>query len=523
MRGLQTFLLSGALAVASVGAAEARFTCPSTGGDLVFGQEAKVQSLDMHSTSTISSRNIAMHIFESLMTRDEDNNPILELAESVEASEDGLQLTFTLREGITFHNGKPLTSKDVVGSFDRYKKVGVERGTLNNVASWEAPDDRTFVINMAKVQPTFLEELSSFSVPIVIIPAEQAETPALRLDPIVGTGPFEYVEFVADSHVKLKRFEDYKPNEAFETRTGFGGYKQACLDTVTFRIVTEPGARVAGLETGELQAVEDVPTTSVERLEGNPDIRIVPYENFWVQVATPNFARPPTDNPLVRRAIATALDMDEIMEAATDGAFNTNFGFQTPNRKVYSEEGKEFFNLKDPDKAKALLEEAGYNGEELVLLTNRDYTSMYNAALVMAEQLQDIGMNVRLEVQDWPTTIATRDKVHDAWNYHFTGWGTNQSLGAIAVLKFLAPPNPIYNFKNPEDRDPVFDAAWNDMLTLPTAEERADAFARAQYRVMEHGLALPFGWLTKMQAVRSNVQNFVPFRIPRFYNVYLEG
>jgi peptide/nickel transport system substrate-binding protein len=515
--------LSLATILAASTAMADQFTCPVTGGDLVFGQEAKVNSLDMHASSTISTRNIAMHIYESLMTRDEDNNPILELAESVETSDDGLVHTFTLRPNITFHNGKAMTSADVVASFDRYAKLGIERAILANVEKWEAPDDRTFVVTMKVAQPTFLEDLSSFSVPIVIVPAENASAEALRLEP-VGTGPFAFVEFIPDSHVKLERFEGYQPNTAYENRTGFGGYKVACLDSVTFRIVTEPGSRVAGLETGELDAVEDVPQASVDRIQANPDIQIVPYENFWIHIATPNFEKAPTDKPLVRQAIATALNMDEIMLVATDGAYNTNFGFQTANRAVYSDAGKEFFNVNDPEKAKALLDEAGYAGEELVLLTNRDYTTMYNAALVMAEQLQDIGMNVRVEVQDWPATLATRDNNPDAWNYHFTGWGTNTSLGYLAVFKFLTMPKPIYALSNPEaNTDPVFNAAYDDMISLPTFEERKEAFARVQQRVMEHGMALPFGWLTKNQAVRSNVNNFVPFRIPRMYNVWMEG
>lgn len=513
------FVVTAAIVAAFAGSNSwAAFECPTTGGDLVFGQEAKVNSLDMHASSTISTRNIAMHIYEALMTRDENNNPITELAESVEESDDKTKYTFALRSGITFHNGKAMTSADVVASFDRYKELGIEKVILNNVASWEAPDEKTFVINMSKAQPTFLEDLSSFSVPIVIVPAENATAEALKLEP-VGTGPFEFVEFVADSHVKLKRFENYQPNTAYEDRTGFGGYKLACLDTVTFRIVTEPGSRVAGLETGELHAVEDVPQASVARLSDNKDIEIVPYENFWIHVATPNFAKVPTDNPKVREAIRTALDLQEIMEAATDGAYNLNCGFQHMNRKVYSDQGCEFFNINDPAKAKELLAEAGYNGEELVLLTNKDYTTMYNAALVMGEQLKAVGMNVRLSVQDWPATIAIRDKEPDAWNYHFTGWGTNSSLGYLAVFKFLAKPRPIYNFKNPEDTDPVFDAAYDDMLNKPTFEERAGAFARVQEEVLKNGLALPFGWLTKNQATRSNVENFVPFRIPRMYNV----
>jgi peptide/nickel transport system substrate-binding protein len=97
------------------------------------------------------------------------------------------------------------------------------------------------------------------------------------------------------------------------------------------------------------------------------------------------------------------------------------------------------------------------------------------------------------------------------------------SLGYLAVFKFLAQPRPIYNFADPTDTVADFDAAYQEMLNLPTVEERAEAFARAQQAVMEHGMALPFGWLTKNQATRANVHNFVPFRIPRMYNVWIEA
>ena len=89
----------------------------------------------------------------------------------------------------------------------------------------------------------------------------------MQLTKPIGTGPYELVESTPGSAVKLKRYDGYKPNETFQQRTGFGGYKQACFDTVTFRIVTEPGARVAGLQTGELQGVEDVPAKSVSDLK----------------------------------------------------------------------------------------------------------------------------------------------------------------------------------------------------------------------------------------------------------------
>src|SRR5580700_2848251 len=144
----------------------APFKCPHVGGDFVFGQEANVNSLDQMTSTTISTRNIAMNIFETLMTRDENNKPILDLAAAMDEAADHMSYTFKLRQGIKFHNGKPLTSADVVASFDRYNKVGQIRSMLSNVDHWDAPDAETFVIHMKKAQPTFIDQISSFSVPI---------------------------------------------------------------------------------------------------------------------------------------------------------------------------------------------------------------------------------------------------------------------------------------------------------------------------------------------------------------------
>src|ERR1700690_1536857 len=126
-------------------------------------------------------------------------------------------------------------------------------------------------MRLKKPQPTFILTLSSFSVPVIIIPAEEKDDLPLQLKTI-GTGPWQLVDFTPGSAVKLRRYDGYTPNTNYEARTGFGGYKQACFDTVTFRIVTEPGARVAGIQTGELGGVEDVPATSVPALKRNSGI-----------------------------------------------------------------------------------------------------------------------------------------------------------------------------------------------------------------------------------------------------------
>jgi peptide/nickel transport system substrate-binding protein len=514
-------LVAPLLAPVVVAAAPARaehFKCPHVGGNFTFGQEANINSLDQMTSGTISTRNIAMNMFESLMTRDENNNPILELADSMTESPDRLTYVFKLRQGIRFHNGKPMTSADVMASYERYRKVGILRSFLDNVAGWDAPDASSFVIHMKKVQPTFIEALSSFNVPVVIIPSEDRDDPAQQLRPI-GTGPFELVESVPGGYVRLKRYQGFQPNTQFEQRTGFGGYKQACFDTVTFRIVTEGQARVAGLRTGELQGVEDLPAKSLPDLRKNADITLLPLPNWWIQIATVNTSAPPTDSLMFRKAVQAALDMDEIMDAASDGNYRLNVGFQYPNQPSYSDAGKETYNVHDPALAKHYLAQSGYKGEPVVLLTDKDYSPMYNSALVMQQELQAIGINAQMKVVDWPTSVQLSANTTDGWNFFYTGWGTPTALGANDTMLNLIGPNAAYKPKGGAE-DPKLLAMWNDMNTLPTPADRKQAFARMQQYVLDEVYAVPFGSFTKVQGVRSDVKGFVPFRIPRMSNVW---
>src|SRR5215475_2735923 len=296
-----------------------RFECPRRGGDLIFALEARISTLDQH-VNPASSRNVTMNIFETLVTRDENMNPLLDLAESVESTANYTVYTFKIRQGVTFHNGKPLTSADVAASFRRYQRIGYDRSILEPVERMETPDPQTFVITLREPRPTFLEALSSFTVPIVIIPAENANAPPQQLPPI-GTGPFQFVDQVADTQIRIRRYDNYHPDTRYQQMRGFAGYRQACLDSVTFRMMPEAAARTAALEVGEVHGVEDVPTAAQRRLADNPNIRLSRLENFWLHITYPNLSQPPTDNLLVRQAIQAALNMDEIMDASSDGAY----------------------------------------------------------------------------------------------------------------------------------------------------------------------------------------------------------
>lgn len=514
--------LTGAVLAAGSGATLAQgFTCPRTGGDLIYALEARVPSLDWHVSNATASRNVALNVFESLVTRDEQMNPVLELAQSLDTSADGKTYTFKLREGVQFHNGKLMTSADVVASFNRYKRVGVDRGVLDPVDGWDAPDASTFVLRLKEPRPLFIEALSAFTVPIAIIPAENADAPPQQL-PIIGTGPYRLDEFRADSHVRLRRFDGYKPDARYNDITGFGGFKRACLDSVTFRMMTEAAARTAALEVGEVHAVEDVPAASQKRLRENSALKLSRLETFWMQVAYPNHSAPPTNNPKVRQAMLAAMDFEEIMEAATEGQYKLNPGFQFPGQLYFTDEGKELLNQKNKARAQQLLREAGYNNEPIILLTNREFPVMYNTSLVMAEQLKAAGMNAQLQVLDWPAALQRSQRETTGWNVFYTGWITVIALGGPQTLRQMAEPNPVHK---PVDNkvDPAFMAAFNDVQTLPTIEARKAAFAKAQRRALEDVMAIPFGVAPKVQAVRANVENYRSYYNTRISNIWLRN
>ena len=497
-------------------AAEAKqFTCPRTGGDLVYGQEADIESVGQMTSGALPTRDIAMNVYESLMTRDEKNNPILDLAASMSESPDHLAYIFQLRPGVVFHNGKTLSAADVAASFDRYARTNDPRSILANVAGWEATAPLTFTIRMKIVQPTFVEWLSSFIAPVLIIPSEYRDVPDKRLIHPIGTGPFQFIEAIPGNQVKLKRYAAYQPNTSFEDRTGLGGYKQVCLNSVTFRIVTEPGARVDGLMAGELHVVEDLPARALPELKKDPNITVLPFPNWWIQVAQPNISAPPTDNPLFRRAVQAALNMDEIMEAASDGHYSLNVGFQFASQPDHSDVGKETYNLKDPVLARSLLAQSNYGGEPVVLLTNKDYPPMYNAALVVQQQLQAIGVNARMKVVNWPTSVRMARAPDTSWNLFFSGWGIQPAAGPLGVMRILAGPGPAYNKDDLDMR-----AAWNGMNLAPARADRSAAFERMQALALERVYAIPFGSFTKIQGARANVKGFVPFRVPRMANVW---
>jgi peptide/nickel transport system substrate-binding protein len=507
-----------ALTLSLLAALAAPALAQKRGGDVVVGQTAGTNTLDPHFTASAAARNMMLGMYETLVTIDENASPVPMLAAKWEVLDNGLTYRFELRKGVRFHNGKEMTAADVKASLERFGRISPEKQTMAHVASIEAPEPYLVVIRLRQVDTSFLDRLASPASPTTIIPAEEAAKEVNKTSHI-STGPYQFVEWIPDSHVKLKRFDGYVPNSAMSGRDGLGGRKTAYFDTITIRIIKEASARVAALESGQIHFAEDVPIPAAKRLEANAKLTVANLLPWAQPLVLVNTSLAPTSNLKLRQAIQAALDIDEILAAATDGLYQLNHGWVYPNSAYYAPEaGRALYNQKDLKKAKALLADSGYKGEPLTMITNKDYQFMFKSGVVMSEQLKALGINLKLDVLDWPT-MAGKANTSEGWNLATTGFAIQPFVGPYSYLKLFWGPTHVGRVAS----DPVLDQAWGKFNTSLRQADRKDAWAQIQQRMAEQVYILKLGDSGMKLAMTRTLAGFKPYQgAHRFWNVWFE-
>jgi len=485
--------------------------------DIVMAQQAQPPTLDAPVSSAQASRNVTLHVFETLFARDENANPKPDLAEGVDISADGLTYRFALRQA-RFHNGKEMTSADVKASLERYGRVGASSFIMQPVERIETPDRRTVVVRLKQPSPGFIANISSPRAPVAIMPEEEGGKEANRAE-IIGTGPFRFVEFRPDSHVRLARFDSYAQNAAYEGMDGFAGRKVVSnIENVLIRFVPEAGARTAGLQTGEMHVLEAIAVPAARRLR--EDRNLVMHEMLpWAfQTLMFNHALPPMDNANFRRAIQAALDLEEIMAISTDGLYRMTHGWQHPGTEYFAGDvGKELYNIKDLNRARALLRESGYRGEEIILLGDSSFKNHQDTVVTATEQLKQIGINIRQVITDWPTAFSQRQK-REGWHAWALLMGIEPYEGPFNVVGFFAGNAPIQHV-----RDPVIEDAHRRLNSELRLEARQAAVRDFQKRMYDEAIAVKAGDMGVIQATRASVKGYRPYRIPRFWGITLDA
>ena len=410
------------LVLAAVGATPtAAQDAPRAGGILKAAMIGEPPTLDTHTTTATIAYQIAWHVFETLYTYDRQYQPIPFLAEGHTVADGGRRYTITLRKGVKFHNGKDLTAADAAASLARWGRLHVTGKTIfKSIEAVEAKDPTTLVIHLKEPSGSLLYALAS---PYLAIHPKSVLDAAgdQPVKEFVGTGPFRFVEHRPDRHIRMARFKEYAARP--EPTDGHGGKRTAWVDEIHFLPVPEVAVRVAGVESGDYHFAQTLKPDQYDRLKGNArlDVHVV-KPSSWI-TASPNHKMGVMTNRKIRQALQAVLDMEPIMTAAvghkaffrTDGAL-----YFAEQGLFHTQGGVTGYNLKNKDRARALLKEAGYTGQPVRWITTKEYDYMYTSALVARQQMEEVGFKVDLQVLDWATVVQRRSKP-ELWDLFTTG------------------------------------------------------------------------------------------------------
>ncbi len=329
---------------------------PKKGGTLVTVIGTNVRNLNSAVQSGIATGYPGAQLFASPLRYDEDWTPQPYLAESWDVSDDGLSVTLNLVKNAKFHDGTPLTSKDVAFSVEVIKANHPFKAMFAPVETVETPDDHTAILKLSKPHPALMLAMSGQLMSIIPqhiygdVPIDQVKTHPRNNENPVGSGPFKLTEYKSGEHIILERFDDF----FIEGRP--------YLDKVVMRIITDPAARAIAYENGEVQmgAFESLPRI-INRLKKVDTLTVTPdgYGAIgpldWLAM---NTQKGPLKDVRVRKAIAYAVDKNFIQKALMLGTSSDSRTGIHPDSPFYNGE-VEAYDV-DLDKANALLDEAGF-------------------------------------------------------------------------------------------------------------------------------------------------------------------
>jgi len=489
------------------------------GGVLKVGNLGEPPTLDAHWTTATITEVLAQHLYEGLYTLDAKSQPIPMLAEGMPTvSKDGLTYTFKLRPGIKFHNGKEMTSADVVASLNRWGAQSTYGKTLYaRVAEVRAVDKLTVEMKLKEKTAIVLISLANPNAAAAIYPKEICDKfkPAEKATEWIGTGPFKLVEWKPDRHIKMVRFDDYQPRK--EPASGYGGRKVVYVNELLWIPVPDAATRVAQIETGELDFADDLDLNAYERLKSAPGVQAIVAKPYYWLVAVFNKKEGLMTNQKLRQAWQAALDMEPIMKNVAGGhadlyRMDSSLAF-VENAPWHTKLAGLPWNEHNKDKVKRLLKESGYKGEPIRFMTTQEYKWMYDFALLSKQQLEDVGFTIDLQVVDWATLVKRRNNSKE-YDVFTTGMGN-----------FYDPTHHIYlgpNWPGWTD-DEELNRLLNELAREGDYKKRFVLWEQVTRTFYDRVPVIRYGDLFGLRAMRTNVKGFdTTLMRPRFHNVWLD-
>ena len=474
---------------------------PVKGGEITVGIAQDLDdSLDPHQTVAAGTREVLFNIFEGLVKPNSDGEMIPAVAEKYTLSEDGTTYTFTLREGVKFHNGQTVTAEDVVYSINRCAAVpeGQEKplvAAFSAVKSVEALDEKTVAVTIAQRDLEFISYMTA-----AIIPADYENQDTAP----VGTGPFRFVSRTPQQDFVMERFEDYWGAPAW-------------LDKVTYKICENADALVMNLNGGSIDLCAHL--TSAQASQLNQSFQVLEGTMNLVQAIYLNNQAKPFDNQMVRQALCYAIDRQGIMDMVADG-HGTAVG-----SSIYPAFTKYFLPElvdkypHDVAKAKELLTQAGYpDGFDMTISVPNNYQPHMDTAEVVAEQLREAGINVTIQPVEWSTWL---DTIYNGRQFQATVVGVDAAnMTARAMLERFTSDyaKNFINYSNP-----AYDALFQQAINATDEATQTDLYKQMETMLADTAANVYIQDLCDLVAMRQDLGGlkFYPIYVLDLSTVYL--
>ena len=474
---------------------------PVKGGEITVGIAQDLDdSLDPHQTVAAGTREVLFNIFEGLVKPNSDGEMIPAVAEKYTLSEDGTTYTFTLREGVKFHNGQTVTAEDVVYSINRCAAVpeGQEKplvAAFSAVKSVEALDEKTVAVTIAQRDLEFISYMTA-----AIIPADYENQDTAP----VGTGPFKFVSRTPQQDFVMERFEDYWGAPAW-------------LDKVTYKICENADALVMNLNGGSIDLCAHL--TSAQASQLNQNFQVLEGTMNLVQAIYLNNQAKPFDNQLVRQALCYAIDRQGIMDMVADG-HGTAVG-----SSIYPAFTKYFLPElvdkypHDVAKAKELLAQAGYpDGFDMTISVPNNYQPHMDTAEVVAEQLREAGINVTIQPVEWSTWL---DTIYNGRQFQATVVGVDAAnMTARAMLERFTSDygKNFINYNNP-----AYDTLFQQAINAQDEATQTDLYKQMESMLADTAANVYIQDLCDLVAMRQDLGGlkFYPIYVLDLSTVYL--
>ena len=463
-----------------------------TGGELVVGISQDLgDSLDPYQLTAAGTREVLFNIYEGLVKATATGEYVPAVASDSTVSEDGLTYTFTLREGVRFHNGDTVTAEDVKYSFETCAETTVDTAlaaALSSVQTLSAEGD-TITITLAEPNPDFLSYVGM----VYIVPDDYTEQSTAP----VGTGPFQFVSRSVQENLVMEKFADYWGEPAY-------------LDKVTFKIFEDANALMSALSAESVDLAVHLTIDQVNTLNAETYKTLEGTMNL-VQALYLNNAVEPFNNEKVRQAMCYAVNVDEILQLTSEG-HGAKLGTSIyPAFSKYFDESLVDAYPYDVEKAKQLLAEAGYeNGFSITITVPSNYTPHMNVAQVLVEQLAQVGITATIEPVEWETWLT---RVYAGRDFESTVLGFDAatlSAGALLNRWMSDNENNMINYNNPE-----YDAIMKEASVTTDDAKQTELYKQAAKMLSDTAANVYIQDLADFVVIKSNLDGY------QFYPLYV--